>query len=148
MTRSAFVSARQNRINDTQVSRWTNLSSCHAVAYTKMTIVSRRIFERTHDGGAYSDHPTAEAACNFDGFRSVLRNVIGLVKGQQSIKVVVASRGDTCSMCDCREPCTVFANCRQHIPIENETGGRRLKGDRRACHFGPDIPQLERRLHV
>src|SRR5215213_1461680 len=90
MTRPAFVSARENRIDNAQVSRWTNPSLRESFAAAQMPVLSCGIFECAHHGGSHCDYTPTVLSREFDGSRRCFRNSIRFVKRQEAIEIVVA----------------------------------------------------------
>ena len=92
MTGSGFVSAGEDCIDNTQMSRWTNSSFCDPFATAQLTIFRRRIFERADDRCSNCNDTTATLACDCHCFRCRRGNAIRLVERQQSIEIFVAGR--------------------------------------------------------
>src|SRR6185369_11492994 len=94
MTRARFVRAGEDRIDDAQLRRRTNLAFRDAASTTQVTIISRSSFERAHHSRSHCDYTTTATACELNGFRRRDRNVIRLVERQHMIEILVTRGRD------------------------------------------------------
>src|SRR6516162_8214898 len=76
------------------------------------------------------------------------RNVVWVVKRQQSVQFCVAGGRQTRRVGDRSEVNTSLLEGSENAPVQRESGGGRLERDRRTGDRRPHIPEGHRRLDV
>ena len=145
---AGFVDSGHDCIHDAQARGGADALRREPGSRAECSRRARRMLERSGDRGAEGDDAASRSADARDCARRGFGNPIGLVEREASIERRVPGGGEPGGVRQCREADAAGPELLQELPVEKESGRRRLERRGKGGDAGPDVPDRERLLEV